>query len=73
MRDRPLLKAYSTRRVRPPPPEFEATFVEQGWSVVNRMYGKRAAQRWFIALGPARLRHLRDAHEAAVKAARAGR
>jgi hypothetical protein len=56
-----MRKAYSTKIVRPVPVEFEQNFVTLGWCVVNHMYGKRAAQRYFIACGPGRLRKLRDA------------
>lgn len=59
-----MFKAYSTKRVRPVPVEFERNFIELGWCVVNHMYGKRAAQRYFIASGPQRLRKLRDAFTA---------
>lgn len=61
-----MRKAYSTKRPRPAPPEFEPAFVRGGWAKVNQMFGKRASVRWFTALGPARLR---SARLAAVKAA----
>lgn len=56
-------KPYSTKKLRPPAPEFEQMFVMHGWSKVSRMYGKRCSQRWFIALGPERLRKARDAYK----------
>lgn len=62
-----MFKAYSTKRPKPVPVEFEQTFVQRGWCVVNNMYGKRAAQRFFIASGPQRLRGLRDAALLAAK------
>lgn len=60
MADRP--RPYSTRRARPIPPEFEETFVRQGWCKVNHLWGKRAAVRYFTALGSQRLRAARDAY-----------
>ena len=57
-----MAKAYSTKLVRPVPVEFAQNFVEHGWGVCNHMYGKRAAQRYFIECGPQKLRALRDAH-----------
>ena len=55
-------KPYSTKKMRPPAPEFEAMFVQHGWSKVNRMYGKRCAHRWYLALGAERLKAERDRH-----------
>lgn len=39
--------------------EFEQFFVTEGWTKVNSVYGKRCANRWFIMLGPARLKAAR--------------
>jgi len=52
-------KPYSSKRPIPPAPEFEAMFIHHGWSKVNRMYGKRCAHRWYIALGAERLKAAR--------------
>lgn len=69
-----MLKAYSTKRTRPIPPEFEPAFIAGGWAKVNHMFGKRPSVRWFTALGPARLRAARIAHlTAAAACARNGR
>lgn len=62
-------RPYSTKTLRPPAPEFEPTFVQHGWSKVNRMFGKRCAHRWYIMLGgerlkAARVRFLRGAVDA---------
>jgi hypothetical protein len=57
----------STKRARPVPPEFEAEFVQHGHDHCKRLFGKRAAQRYFTALGAERLRAARDAHLRAVK------
>lgn len=57
------MKAYSTRTMLSPPPEFVGFFVEHGWSKVNRMYGKRAAQRYYHMLGPDRLKAARKRHK----------
>lgn len=54
-------KPLSTKLARPVPPEFEAMFLAGGWPKVNQLYGKRAAQRYFTALGSDRLRAARDA------------
>lgn len=53
------LKPFSTRRLRTPPPEFEKIFIEFGWPKVNHMYGKRAAYRFYLALGAERLKAAR--------------
>lgn len=52
-------RPYSTKTLRPPAPEFEPTFVQHGWSKVNRMFGKRCAHRWYIMLGAERLKAAR--------------
>lgn len=52
-------RPYSTKTFRPPAPEFEGIFVQHGWGKVNRMYGKRCANRWFIMLGAERLKAMR--------------
>lgn len=57
-----MLRPYSTKALRPPVQEFEPIFVQHGWAKVNRMFGKRCAQRWFIMLGARRLRDARDAY-----------
>lgn len=54
------LRPYSTKRVRPIPPEFEENFVDGGWPRVNHMYGKRPALRYFHAVGAERLAFLRQ-------------
>lgn len=54
-------KPLSTKLARPVPPEFEAMFLAGGWPKVNQLYGKRAAQRYFTALGADRLRVARAA------------
>jgi hypothetical protein len=54
------LKPYSTRTMLPPAPEFERFFIEEGWSKVNRLYGKRCANRWYIMLGAGRLKAARE-------------
>lgn len=53
------MKPFSTKRLHQPAPEFEAMFVEHGWSKVNELYGKRCAQRWYIMLGAERLKAAR--------------
>lgn len=52
-------RPYSTKKLRPIAPEFEEIFIMHGWSKVNRMYGKRCAHRWYIALGAERLKAAR--------------
>jgi hypothetical protein len=64
-----MFKAYSTKRPRPIPAEFELKFVEGGWAKVNCMYGKRCSQRWFLAAGPQRLREARLAYRSAQRVA----
>jgi len=66
------MKAYSTKQPRPVPVEYADTFVKHGHSVCQQMFGKRAAQRYFTASGPARLRQMRDEYRAAAKAVTAG-
>lgn len=39
--------------------EFEQFFMTEGWSKVNRVYGKRCAHRWYIMLGGERLKAAR--------------
>jgi hypothetical protein len=56
-----MLKPYSTKRPRPIPVEYEREFINHGHDHCKRMFGKRAAQRYFVALGPARLRAARVA------------
>lgn len=61
-------KPFSTKAwaaMRPDPDvaaEFEAFFIAGGWSKVNRAYGKRCAWRWYIMLGPERLKAARERH-----------
>lgn len=62
-----MFKAYSTKVPKPVPAEFADVFMRKGWVRVNSMYGKRAAQRYFIASGPQKLRALRDAYLLAVR------
>jgi hypothetical protein len=54
-------RPYSTKTIKPPAPEFEQIFIQHGWTKINRMFGKRCAQRWFIMLGAGRLKAARDA------------
>ena len=61
------MKAYSTKQPRPVPVEYADTFVKHGHSVCQQMFGKRAAQRYFTASGPTRLRQMRDEYRASVK------
>lgn|GEM_PF-1784452 len=61
------LKAYSTRRIKRIPPEFEDNFIEGGWPRVNTMYGKRCANRWFVALGAERLKEARKQYLTAAR------
>lgn len=61
------MKAYSTKQPKPIPIEYVDTFVKHGHSVCQQMFGKRAAQRYFTASGPARLRQMRDEYRASVK------
>jgi len=51
-----MRKALSTKIAEPIPSEFEQVFVALGWERANRIFGKRATQRYFIALGADRLR-----------------
>jgi hypothetical protein len=67
-----VMKAYSTKQPRPVPVEYADTFVKHGHSVCQQMFGKRAAQRYFTASGPARLRQMRDEYRAAAKAVTPG-
>lgn len=53
------LKPYSTKAFRVPAPEFEEFFIQHGWAKVNRMFGKRCANRWYIMLGAERLKAAR--------------
>ena len=55
-----MLKPYSTKLVRPIPPEFEDFFVRGGWAKVNQAFGKRPALRYYTALGPDRLSLARE-------------
>jgi hypothetical protein len=58
-------KPYSTKawaKMIPAPDvahEFEQFFITGGWAKVNRMYGKRCANRWYIMLGAERLKAAR--------------
>ena len=55
-----MLKPFSTKIARPVPAEFEGEFVRHGHNHCKNLYGKRAAQRYFVASGPEKLRALRD-------------
>jgi hypothetical protein len=61
------MKAYSTKQPRPVPVEYEQSFVRYGHSACQQMFGKRAAQRYFLATGPSRLRKLRDEYLASMR------
>ncbi len=52
-------RPYSTKLFRKPAPEFEEMFVMHGWAKVNECFGKRCANRWYIALGAERLKAAR--------------
>jgi hypothetical protein len=67
-----MRKAYSTKQPRPVPAEYEQSFVRLGHSACQQMFGKRAAQRYFLASGPSRLRQMRDLYLAAAKAVTSG-
>jgi len=56
-----MRKALSTKVAEPIPVEFERVFIELGWERANRIFGKRASQRYFTAAGSDRLRQQRDA------------
>jgi len=66
-----MRKALSTKIAEPIPVEFERVFVEHGWERTNRIFGKRASQRYFTAVGSERLRRMRDAYLADCRAAAA--
>ena len=56
-----MLKPYSTKAPKPVPAEYERLFVEHGHNRCKCAFGKRAAQRYFVVSGRARLRAARDA------------
>lgn len=64
-----MRKALSTKIAEPIPVEFEQVFIELGWERANRIFGKRASQRYFTAVGSDRLRQQRDAYLADRRAA----
>jgi len=66
-----MRKALSTKVAEPIPIEFERVFIELGWERANRIFGKRASQRYFTAVGSDRLRQQRDAYLAERRAAAA--
>ena len=66
-----MRKAPSTKIAEPIPVEFERVFIELGWERANRIFGKRASQRYFTAAGSDRLRQQRDAYMAERRAAAA--
>ena len=60
-----MLKPYSTKQPLPVPVEYDREFVEHGHDHCKKLFGKRAAQRYFTIRGPTRLRAERDAWLAA--------
>ncbi len=66
-----MRKSMSTKIAEPIPIEFERVFIELGWERTNRIFGKRASQRYFTAAGSDRLRQQRDAYLAERRAAAA--
>ena len=62
-----MLKPYSTKAPKPVPVEYERLFVEHGHNRCKCAFGKRAAQRYFVVSGPARLRAARLAFLAGVR------
>lgn len=56
-----LPKGLSTKAPQHVPVEFENVFVEEGWPRANYLFGKRATTRYFMYLGPERLRAARAA------------
>ena len=63
-----MLKPYSTKRPLPVPAEYRREFVAHGHDHCKKLYGKRAAQRYFVMTGPADLRAERDAYVAKQRA-----
>jgi hypothetical protein len=66
-----MRKSVSTKLAEPIPAEFEGVFVQFGWERANRIFGKRASQRYFTAVGSERLRQQRDAYLSERRAAAA--
>jgi hypothetical protein len=56
-----MRRAYSTKRWRPIPKEFETFFIANGWTRSNLTFGKRETLRYVTALGRSTLRQKRDA------------
>ena len=66
-----MRKSVSTKIAEPIPAEFEGVFVQYGWERANRLFGKRASQRYFTAAGSERLRQMRETYKAERRAAAA--
>lgn len=56
-----MLKPYQTIVPLPVPAEYRFEFIQHGHDHCKKLFGKRAAQRYFVVTGPARLRAERDA------------
>ena len=54
-----MIKALSTKVLKPVPREFIEDFVKYGQEGCEQMYGKRATARYKRAVGPLRLKRLR--------------
>lgn len=54
-----MIKALSTKAIRPVPREFVEDFVKHGQEVCEQMYGKRATARYKRSVGRLRLKRLR--------------
>jgi hypothetical protein len=61
-----MIKAYSTKKHRPVPVEFEMTYIRHGQAVCEQMFGKRATTRCRFALGASKLKRARRDHLEAV-------
>lgn len=57
-------RAYSTKRPRRIPSDFEPFFIANGWCRCNDVFGKRETLRYAQALGVDRLAQARQAHKA---------
>jgi len=71
MRMRPVAaRMLSTKAPQQVPVEFESVFIEHGWNRANYLFGKRATTRYYMLLGPERLRAARDEYVRAQQAAK---
>jgi hypothetical protein len=63
-------KMLPTKALQQVPVEFERVFIEHGWNRANYLFGKRATTRYYLHLGPERLRAARDEYVRAQQVAK---